>query len=166
MSLSDDIMKLRVGCGFDAHAFCEGRPLVMGGIILDSPLGLAGHSDADVLVHAIIDGILGGAGLGDIGILFPDTDSAYKNISSITLLERVVALLKEKNIRIINIDSVIICQKPKISPYVSAMKEKLSAVMSIPSDVIGIKGKTTEKLGFTGRSEGIAVQCSVLLYKE
>lgn len=166
MPLHDDIIKLRVGCGFDAHAFCEGRPLVLGGITLDSPLGLAGHSDADVLVHAVIDGILGGAGLGDIGILFPDTDQAYKNISSITLLERVVSLLKENKVRIINIDSVIICQKPKISPYVPAMKEKLAGVLGIPSDVIGIKGKTTEKLGFTGRSEGIAVQCSVLLYKE
>jgi 2-C-methyl-D-erythritol 2,4-cyclodiphosphate synthase len=166
MALHDEILSLRVGCGFDAHAFCEGRPLVLGGVTFDHPFGLAGHSDADVLIHAVIDGILGGAGLGDIGILFPDTDLSYKNISSVTLLERVVSLLNENNIRIINIDSVIICQKPKISPYLPAMKEKLSSVLGISPEVIGIKGKTTEKLGFTGRSEGIAVQCSVLLYKE
>jgi 2-C-methyl-D-erythritol 2,4-cyclodiphosphate synthase len=162
--MTDSIGTLRVGTGFDAHAFSDGRRLVLGGVVIDHERGLAGHSDADVLVHAIIDAILGASGLGDIGGHFPDTDPAYKGISSILLLERVYLLLVKHHVSIINIDSVIICQKPKIGPHVDSMKQKISAALGgLDVSRIGIKGKTTEKLGFTGREEGIAVQTVALV---
>jgi len=150
---------LRIGNGFDVHSFCEGRALILGGVQIEYYKGLKGHSDADVLIHAIIDSLLGASGLGDIGKLFPDTDKQYKNISSLLLLEEVYRLLKKHGISIINTDSVIICEKPKIAPYVEAMKQKISSAFNgeVNPDSIGIKGTTTEKLGFTGREEGIAV---------
>jgi 2-C-methyl-D-erythritol 2,4-cyclodiphosphate synthase len=155
---------LRIGCGFDVHAFCQGRELVVGGVTIDYPLGLMGHSDADVLVHAMMDALLGAASLPDIGRLFPDSSESYKNISSLLLMERVCALLEEKGITIINIDSTIICDKPRIAPYIAEMKERLSSAMKgLPVDRIGIKGTTTEGLGFTGRGEGIAAQAVALL---
>jgi 2-C-methyl-D-erythritol 2,4-cyclodiphosphate synthase len=162
--MADTIDRLRVGTGFDAHAFSEGRRLVLGGVTIDYIKGLAGHSDADVLVHAVIDAILGASGLGDIGVLFPDTDPAYKGISSILLLERVFTLLTQHKVSIINLDSVIICQMPKIAPHVDLMKQRISAALGgLDVSRIGIKGKTTEKLGFTGREEGIAVQTVALV---
>jgi len=155
---------IRIGIGYDVHPFERGRDLILGGLRIDYTYGLGGHSDADVLVHAIIDAICGAAGFGDIGKLFPDTNDMYKNIRSIILLQKVCTMLKDSAAEIINIDSVVICEKPKILPYVDEMKKMISeALDNLPVDRIGIKGKTTEGLGFTGRSEGIAVQAVALL---
>ncbi|MDY6967697.1 MAG: 2-C-methyl-D-erythritol 2,4-cyclodiphosphate synthase [Spirochaetota bacterium] len=156
---------MRVGTGYDVHPFIENRDLIIGGEKFDYIYGLAGHSDADVLIHAIIDSILGAANLGDIGLLFPDSDIKYKNISSINLLKNVNKILIEKNIEILNIDSIIICEEPKIAGYVNNMKMNISdALNGFPVDRIGIKGKTTERLGFAGRGEGIAASAVSLLY--
>lgn len=162
------MINLRIGNGFDVHAFKHGRDLIIGGVKIPHNQGLAGHSDADVLTHAIIDSLLSPANLGDIGKLFPDTDAAYKDISSILLLEKVYEKVSQVGFRIINIDSVIICERPKIAPYTELMKENLSNAMKkeVNIDSIGIKGKTTEKLGFTGRGEGIAVYTVSLISKE
>ncbi|MCX7679893.1 MAG: 2-C-methyl-D-erythritol 2,4-cyclodiphosphate synthase [Spirochaetes bacterium] len=158
-------MQLRIGIGFDVHPFCEGRPCILGGVDVKYPKGLGGHSDADVLVHAIIDSLLGAANEGDIGALFPDSNAAYKDIKSIILLEKVYAILQQKKITIINIDSVVVCEEPKILPAVPEMKHNISkALGGLSVDRIGIKGTTTEKLGFTGRKEGIAAQAISLLY--
>jgi len=160
------IPDLRVGTGFDAHAFCSDRPLILGGVTVPFDKGLAGHSDADVLLHTIIDALLGAANCGDIGKLFPDTDSVYKGVSSILLLEKVFRKITENGWTVVNIDSVLICERPKIGPYVDAMKANISAVCGgLDISRIGIKGKTTEKLGFTGRGEGIACQAVALLAK-
>ena len=150
---------LRIGNGFDVHRFAPGRDLILGGIKIDHLLGLDGHSDADVLIHSIIDSFLGPSGLGDIGRLFPDTDPAYKNISSICLLEQVYAKIREKGFSVVNTDSIVICEKPKIAPYADMIRLSISRAMKneVPPEAISIKGKTTEKLGFTGRGEGIAV---------
>ncbi|HOP28463.1 MAG TPA: 2-C-methyl-D-erythritol 2,4-cyclodiphosphate synthase [Spirochaetota bacterium] len=159
---------LRIGNGFDVHAFEQGRDLIIGGVKIPHPEGLAGHSDADVLTHAIIDSLLSPSNLGDIGKLFPDTDPAYKNISSIILLEKVYEKFTDAGYRIINIDSVIICDTPKIAPYTQLMKQALSKAMKneVQPEAIGIKGKTTEKLGFTGRGEGIAVYTVSLISRK
>jgi 2-C-methyl-D-erythritol 2,4-cyclodiphosphate synthase len=158
------MQNIRVGIGYDVHAFAKGRNLILGGVKIDYEFGLMGHSDADVLVHAIIDALLGAANLGDIGKLFPDTDQKYKGISSIELLKQVNTLLLNKNIKIINIDSVVICEKPKIKDYTDKMKSNISvALCGLSVDRIGIKGTTTEKLGFTGRGEGIAAQAVSLI---
>lgn len=155
---------LRVGTGFDVHAFAEKRKLILGGVNIEYKYGLIGHSDADVLVHAVIDSLLGAAGLPDIGILFPDNDEKYRGISSLVLLRNVSEMLIKKNIEIVNIDSVLICEKPKIREYISEMKSNISRSLNgLPADRIGIKGKTTEKLGFTGRGEGIAAQAVSLV---
>ncbi len=165
MSSISNMLNIRVGNGFDVHRFCNGRPLVLGGVELDHSMGLLGHSDADVLIHSIMDSFLGPAGLPDIGQLFPDTDPEYSGISSILLLERVYEILKERKITVINTDSVILCEKPKIAPYIESMKNKISQsfMNELPPDRIGIKATTTEKLGFTGREEGIAVYTVSLL---
>lgn len=148
---------IRIGIGYDVHPFAEGRKLFLGGVDVDHPQGLRGHSDADVLVHAVIDSLLGAGGLGDIGRLFPDTNDEYSDISSVILLHRVFELLVEKRIDIINIDAVVVCERPRIAPYVELMQANLSkALGGLDKKRIGIKGKTTEGLGFTGRSEGIA----------
>jgi len=156
---------LRVGNGFDVHRFAPGRDLILGGIKIDHPLGLEGHSDADVLVHSIIDSLLGPSGLGDIGRLFPDTDPAYKNISSIYLLGRVYARLRERGFMVVNTDSIVICEKPKIAQYADMIRQNISSAMNneVPVDAISVKGKTAERLGFTGRGEGIAVYTVTLL---
>ncbi len=150
---------LRIGNGFDVHAFCEGRPLILGGIKIDFHKGLAGHSDADVLIHSIIDSLLGAAGIGDIGRLFPDSDAKFKDISSLILLGEVFNIFKKRNIKIINTDSVIVCERPKISPYINEMQKILSQTLNseVSPQSIGIKATTSERLGFTGREEGIAV---------
>ncbi|HNX24584.1 MAG TPA: 2-C-methyl-D-erythritol 2,4-cyclodiphosphate synthase [Spirochaetota bacterium] len=160
------MINYRIGNGFDVHALVHGRALIIGGVKIDYPLGLDGHSDADVLIHSIIDSFLSPANIGDIGQLFPDTDPAYKNISSLNLLKEVCSKLTVNGFSIINTDSVVICDKPKISPYINDMKKNISDATGgilLPNS-IGIKGKTTEKLGFTGRGEGIAVYTVSLLY--
>jgi 2-C-methyl-D-erythritol 2,4-cyclodiphosphate synthase len=155
---------IRIGTGYDVHAFAKGRDLILGGVKIDYESGLLGHSDADVLVHAIIDSLLGAANLGDIGKLFPDTDNKYKGISSIELLKQVNALLIKKDIQIINIDTIVICERPKIKDFTDKMKLNISASLNgLSVDRIGIKGTTTEKLGFTGRGEGIAAQAVSLV---
>ena len=155
---------LRTGIGYDVHAFASGRDLVIGGVRIEFPEGLAGHSDADVLIHAVIDALLGAAGLGDIGTHFPDSDPQFKNISSITLLTRTGDLLHAHNMSIVNIDSIVICEQPKIMPYVSAIKQNISAALNgLAPACINIKGKTTEHLGFTGRREGIAAQAIAMI---
>jgi 2-C-methyl-D-erythritol 2,4-cyclodiphosphate synthase len=160
------MINYRIGNGFDVHALVHGRDLILGGVKIDYPLGLQGHSDADVLIHSIIDSFLSPANIGDIGQLFPDNDPAFKDISSVKLLKEVYARLTANGFTVINTDSVIICDKPKIAPYVCEMKKNISEAMSgnLPPNAIGIKGKTTEKLGFTGRGEGIAVYTVSLLY--
>ena len=159
-------MNLRIGNGFDVHRFEEGRPLFLGGILIENHTGLAGHSDADVLIHAIIDSLLGATAIGDIGELFPDTDSAFKDIRSTLLLEKVVSELASRGWMIVNVDSTVVCETPKISRYKLKMREKLAEIMQIPADSLMIKGKTTEKLGFTGRKEGIAAFATALLEKK
>lgn len=159
-------MNLRVGNGFDVHKFEEGRPLFLGGILIENHTGLAGHSDADVLIHAVIDALLGATAIGDIGELFPDTDNTFKNIRSTILLEKVVRELASRGWGIVNVDSTVICETPKISKYKLQMREKLAEIMQIPLDNVMVKGKTTEKLGFTGRKEGIAALSTALLEKK
>lgn len=154
---------MRIGLGYDVHALVENRKLVLGGVDVPFDLGLLGHSDADVLTHAIMDAILGALGEGDIGNLFPDTSVEFKNISSLILLKRVIEKVKEQNMRIANIDSIIIAQKPKMAPYIEKMKSKLAETMNVEVNRINIKATTTEKLGFEGRGEGISSQAVVLL---
>lgn len=156
-------MGYRIGTGFDVHCLVEGRDLVLGGVNIPWKKGLLGHSDADVLTHAIMDAILGAAALPDIGQLFPDNDDEYKDISSILLLERVIGLIDGENLEIENIDATIICQEPKIMPHIESIREKLSTTMGITPKQMGIKATTTEGLGFTGRGEGIACQAVCLL---
>jgi 2-C-methyl-D-erythritol 2,4-cyclodiphosphate synthase len=158
-------MKIRIGIGYDVHQLAEGIDFWLGGIKIDHHKGSVGHSDADVLIHAICDALLGAANLRDIGYHFPDTSSDFKGIDSKILLKRVVELLKEKGYSINNIDSIIILQRPKVKPYIDMMRETLAKVMEIEIDDISIKATTTEKLGFTGREEGIAAQAVVLIQK-
>jgi len=154
---------MRVGIGFDVHLFKIGRRLVLGGVEIEYSKGLSGHSDADVLVHAMMDALLGAAGLRDIGVYFPDTDTRYKNISSLLLLKEVKNIINDKGFEIINIDSTLILEKPKVSPYITAMLSKLSGALELDPGRLGIKATTTEGLGFCGREEGIAAQSIALL---
>lgn len=154
---------MRVGIGFDVHSFKTGRRLVLGGVEIEYSKGLSGHSDADVLVHAMMDALLGAAGLRDIGVYFPDTDTRYKNISSLLLLKEVKNIINDKGFEIINIDSTLILEKPKVSPYITAMLSKLSGALGLDPGRLGIKATTTEGLGFCGREEGIAAQSIALL---
>lgn len=158
-------MKFRVGHGYDVHQLTENRKLILGGIDIPYEKGLLGHSDADVLVHAIIDALLGAAALGDIGLHFPDTDESYKNADSLKLLEKVCSLIKEKNYEISNIDATIIAQKPKLRPYIESMRKNIASVLEIDEDSVNIKATTEEKLGFTGRLEGISAHCVALIYQ-
>lgn len=154
---------MRVGMGYDVHRLVEGRDLILGGVKIEHSLGLLGHSDADVLIHAIMDALLGAAALGDIGKHFPDTDEKYKGISSMKLLEHVKELIEEEGYVIENIDATIIAQKPKLRPYMEEMEENIAKVLKIEKNQINLKATTEEKLGFTGREEGIAAQaiCSL-----
>lgn len=154
---------MRSGIGFDVHAFKTGRRLVLGGVEIEHNKGLKGHSDADVLVHAIMDALLGAAGLRDIGMYFPDTDIRYKNISSLLLLKEVKKIINDKGFEIINIDSTLILEKPKVSTYIPEMLKKLSDALEMDPGRISIKATTTEGLGFCGRGEGIAAQSIALL---
>ena len=158
-------MKVRIGFGFDVHKLVEGRDLWMGGVKIPHTLGLLGHSDADVLIHAICDAILGAANMRDIGFHFPDTAGEYKDIDSKILLKKTVALVREKGYEIGNIDATICAERPKMNPHIPEMQRILSEVMSIDIDDISIKATTTEKLGFTGREEGISAYAVALIEK-
>jgi len=180
--------EIRVGQGFDVHAFAPeppgfvehpthlsgihaggaeqpSRPLILGGVAIPFPRGLVGHSDADVLLHAITDAVLGAAGQGDIGRLFPDTDPHYAGADSRVLLRTAFARAKAAGWQVVNIDATIICQQPKIAPHAAHMAANIAADLGIAADAVNIKGKTTEKLGFTGRGEGIAAQAAALLVR-
>ena len=154
---------MRIGMGYDVHKLVEGRDLIVGGVNIPHTLGLLGHSDADVLLHAIMDAVLGAAGLGDIGKHFPDTDPAYKGISSIKLMEHVAALIEEKGYVVENIDATIIAQKPKMRPHIPQMEENIAKAMNISVDQINVKATTEEGLGFTGTEQGISSQAICLL---
>jgi 2-C-methyl-D-erythritol 2,4-cyclodiphosphate synthase len=156
---------MKIGIGYDVHKLVKNRDLIIGGVKIDHSKGLEGHSDGDVLIHAIMDALLGALGKNDIGTLFPDTDSKYKNIDSKLLLKEVYEIVKECNYKIVNIDCIIEAEKPKMRNHISKMKEILSKILSIDIDDINIKATTTEKLGFIGREEGIAAQSAVLLDK-
>lgn len=155
--------EMRIGLGYDVHAFAPGRALVLGGVEIPHPLGLAGHSDADVLVHAVMDAIVGALREGDIGRLFPDTDPAYAGISSLSLLEQVGELMAERGFRLVDADAVLVTEKPRISPYRDEMRQRIATALGVDVERIGIKATTTEGLGFEGRGEGIAAQAVVLL---
>lgn len=159
-------MKIRTGFGFDVHRLVPGRELWLGGIRLEHETGLLGHSDADVLIHAICDALLGAANLRDIGYQFPDNDNAYKNIDSKILLRRTVELLASKGYTVGNIDATVCAERPKLNPHIERMKDVLAGVMQTDRDNISIKATTTEKLGFTGREEGISAYAVVLIEKE
>lgn len=154
---------MRIGIGYDVHAFAKDRKLVIGGVRIPYGEGLQGHSDADVLIHAVMDGLLGAMGCGDIGMLFPDTDMRYKDADSRVLLRQVAELMKSKKYRLVNLDAVIIAQNPKMSPYIEEMKQNLSLDLETDISNINIKATTTEHLGFEGRGEGIAAQAACLL---
>src|ERR1051325_1027155 len=153
----------RVGHGFDMHRFRRGRKLILGGIEIRHHSGLAGHSDADVLVHAVINALLGAAGEGDIGSHFPDTDPRYKNIASTKLLSEVLDLIRRKKFHLVNVDVTVIAQEPKLAPYNNAMKRKLSACLELDPERVNIKAATTEKLGAIGERKGMAAAAVVLL---
>lgn len=154
---------MRIGHGYDVHRLVEGRNLILGGVNISHDLGLLGHSDADVLVHAIIDSLLGAAALGDIGVLFPDTDEKYKNADSIELLKKVCRILEEKSFKIVNIDSTIIAQKPKLKEHICKMRENIANACNIDITCVNVKATTEENLGFTGREEGIAAHAVSLI---
>ncbi len=157
---------LRIGSGFDVHAFAEGRKLILGGVEIPYEKGLAGHSDADVLLHAITDALLGALALGDLGKHFPDTDKDFKDIDSSILLKKAYDLIRTKDYTLSNIDSVLMMEKPKVAPYVFQMRQNIAKVLNVDVDRISVKATTTERLGFTGRGEGIAASAVVLLNKE
>ena len=155
--------KMRIGSGYDVHKLVEDRKLILGGVEIPHTLGLLGHSDADVLLHAIMDALLGAAALGDIGKHFPDTDPAYKGASSLKLLEHVGGLLQENGYIISNIDATIIAQKPKLRPFIEQMETNIANTLGIAKDQVNVKATTEERLGFTGREEGISSQAVCLL---
>ena len=156
----------RVGFGYDVHVFATGRELWMGGIQIDHPVGLLGHSDADVLIHAICDAILGAANLRDIGYHFPDTAGEYKNIDSKILLSKTMLLLREKGYEFGNVDCTICSEEPKMNPHIATMQSCLADVMGVEADQISIKATTSERMGFVGRKEGVAVYATALIYRD
>ena len=157
-------MTMRIGHGYDVHRLVEGRKLILGGVEVPHTLGLLGHSDADVLTHAVMDALLGAAALGDIGRHFPDTDPAYAGADSLKLLDHVVELLEEKGYQVGNVDATILAQKPKLAPYIEKMRDNLAARMKVEPDQVNVKATTEEKLGFTGSEEGIAAHAVALLF--
>ncbi len=156
----------RIGHGFDVHALVSGRDCIIGGVNIPHPLGLDGHSDADVLLHAICDALLGAAALGDIGKHFPPSDMRYKGIDSRELLKHVVALLSDKGFHIGNVDATVICEAPRLGPHINSIRENIASDCQVATDFINVKATTTEKLGFTGRGEGIAAEAVVLIYTQ
>ena len=157
---------MRIGTGYDVHKLVKGRDLILGGVKIDHEYGLLGHSDADVLVHAIMDALLGAAAMGDIGKHFPDTVEAYRGISSIALLEHVAGLLKENGYSVGNIDSVIVAQRPKMAPHIENMRKNIARALSIELSQISVKATTEEGLGFTGAGEGISSHAVCILINE
>jgi 2-C-methyl-D-erythritol 2,4-cyclodiphosphate synthase len=157
------MIPFRIGFGYDSHRFETGRRLVLGGVEFPGETGLAGHSDADVLVHAVIDALLGAAGLGDIGTLFPDTDAAWKDADSARLLAIVVARVRDAGWRIGNVDATVICERPKLKPRVDAVRERLASLLGVEPGDVSVKGKTNEKMDATGQGVGIAVHCVALI---
>lgn len=156
---------MRIGMGYDVHKLVEGRKLILGGVDIPYEKGLLGHSDADVLLHAVMDSLLGAAALGDIGKHFPDSDDKYKGISSIKLLKEVLALINNNNYCIINLDATIIAQKPKMRPYIDQMRCNIAEALEIDINTVNVKATTEEGLGFTGKEEGIAANCVCLIEK-
>lgn len=156
---------LRIGNGYDVHVLTEGRKLVLGGVEIPHTKGVLGHSDGDVLVHAIMDAMLGALALGDIGQHFPDTDMQYKNIDSMLLLSKVKELIYSKGYNVVNLDSIIVLQKPKVKPYIETMRKRIAEVLEIEVDQVSVKATTEEKLGFTGDESGVKSYCVVLLEK-
>lgn len=154
---------MRIGFGFDVHRLVSGRRLILGGVEIPFEKGLQGHSDADVLTHAVIDALLGACGLPDIGQMFPDTDPQYAGISSLDLLTAVMVRIRELNYRVTNVDVTLVCAAPRIAPFAPAMQARLAPILGCDESAVSIKGKTTEGLGFTGRGEGIAAFAAVLL---
>lgn len=159
-------MGFRIGHGYDVHRLVPGRRCILGGVVIPYEKGLLGHSDADVLVHAVMDALTGAARLGDIGKLFPDTDPAYRGISSLKLLGEVGRLLGEKGFSVVNIDTALLAQAPKVAPYKAQMAENIAAALGIEAEQVNVKATTEEGLGFTGSGEGMAAQAVALLLKE
>ncbi len=157
------MVQIRIGNGYDIHRLVPGRPLILGGINLDHELGLLGHSDADVLTHAIMDALLGALSLGDIGHYFPPTDDQWKNADSLKLLEQVNQLILSKGWQVSNIDSVVVAERPKLKPHIAAMRDRLAQTLAIPADQVGVKATTNEQLGPEGREEGISAYAVALL---
>ena len=155
---------MRIGHGYDVHKLVEGRKLILGGVCIPFEKGLLGHSDADVLLHAISDALLGAAALGDIGLHFPPSDPKYAGADSLELLKQVYELISEKGYRISNIDSTVIAQKPKLLPFIQTMRENIAKALTLPLDCVSVKATTEEKLGFTGSGEGIAAHAVALIY--
>ena len=154
---------MRVGTGYDVHAFADDRPCILGGVTIPHERGLQGHSDADVLSHAIGDALLGAAALGDIGMHFPDNEPLYRGISSLVLLQRIVDVLGESGYTISNVDATVVAEHPKLSPFVPLMRHRIGETLGLPDDRVSIKATTSERLGFTGREEGIAAHAVVLI---
>ena len=159
-------MTMRIGHGYDVHRLVEGRKLILGGVEVPHTLGLLGHSDADVLTHAVMDALLGAAGLGDIGRHFPDSDPAYAGADSLALLDRVVSLLRARGWRAVNVDATILAQRPKLAPYIPRMRANLARVMGVSPDRVNVKATTEEGLGFTGSGEGMAAHAVALLLEK
>jgi 2-C-methyl-D-erythritol 2,4-cyclodiphosphate synthase len=159
-------MKYKTGIGFDVHRLEDGLPFFLGGLKIEHTKGAVGHSDADVLIHAICDALLGAANLGDIGKLFPDTDMKYKGIDSKLLLEETCRVVRAKGYVIENVDSIVCLQKPKIAPYIESMKQTLACVMDMDEDDVSVKATTTERLGFEGREEGVSAYATVLIRRD
>jgi 2-C-methyl-D-erythritol 2,4-cyclodiphosphate synthase len=154
---------MRIGHGYDVHRLCEGRKLIIGGVEIEYKKGLLGHSDADVLLHAVSDSLLGAAAIGDIGKLFPDNDDAYKDADSLILLKEVVKQIQAKSYYVVNIDATIIAQKPKMRPYIDIMRKNIADVLNVDIDCVNVKATTEEKMGFTGSGEGISAHCVCLI---
>lgn len=154
---------LRIGQGYDVHRLVEGRRLILGGVDIPWTMGLLGHSDADVLTHAVMDALLGAAALGDIGKAFPDTDPALEGVNSLLLLDRVMEMLRARGWQVVNVDATVVAQRPKLSPHIPAMRENLAAHMGISPDRVNVKATTEEKLGFTGDGSGMSAQAVALL---
>jgi 2-C-methyl-D-erythritol 2,4-cyclodiphosphate synthase len=161
-------MQLRIGNGYDIHRLVPGRPLILGGLSLDHPegLGLDGHSDADVLVHALMDALLGALSLGDIGQYFPPDDPRWKGADSLVLLEQVMGLIRERGWQVVNVDTVVVAERPKLRPHIAAMRAAIAARMGLDPEQVGVKATTNEKLGPTGREEGIACHAVALLQRD
>jgi len=154
---------MRIGMGYDVHRFTDDRPLMLGGVEIPHDRGLLGHSDADVLVHAVCDALLGAAGMGDIGLHFPDTDERYRNVSSLLLLKRVGKMLSESGFSVINLDATVLAERPKIAPHRPAMERNIARCLNLPEALVNIKATTTEGLGSIGRGEGIGAMCIAMI---